>query len=315
MIDAMIVCGDGRAQVGRTGAGGSQLDEDRAVEAVRTYPPFPLHAVLAGKSGRAVSVCIPAHNEASTIARVIAAVLPSHVGTAGGSGLVDEVLVVDDGSADGTADVASATGARVVRLPRRVGKGGAMRAALEAAAGEVLVFLDADVENATGAFVTSLLGPLFVGAGDPALVKGYYERPIGDSPTGGGRVTELVAKPLLEVLFPEHPELAEVRQPLAGETAAPRWVLEKVGFAPGYGVEMGLLLDVVTRFGSGAVAQVDLGSRVHRNRALDELRPQAAEVLRAALDRAPARDRASFDRAPARDRASSPGIAGPDPAR
>jgi glucosyl-3-phosphoglycerate synthase len=338
MIALMIARGGRRAQVERTGAGGSELDEDRGVDAVRTFPrdAFPLHAVLSGKADRAVSVCIPAHNEASTIARVITAVLPSHVATAGGSGLVDEVLVVDDGSTDGTADVASRAGARVVRLLRRVGKGGAMRAALEAAGGDFLVFLDADVENTTGAFVTSLLGPLFASAGepardgaggpagdgtgdpagvgagdpardparDPALVKGYYERPIGDSPTGGGRVTELVAKPLLEVLFPGHPELAEVRQPLAGETAAPRWVLEKVGFAPGYGVEMGLLLDVVSRFGAGAIAQVDLGSRVHRNRSLDELRPQAAEVLRAALDRAPPRGRAT-----------SPGIAGPKPAR
>jgi glucosyl-3-phosphoglycerate synthase len=167
-----------------------------------------------------------------------------------------------------------------------MGKGGAMRAALDAAAGEVLVFLDADVENTTGAFVTSLLGPLLVGHRDVALVKGYYERPIGDAPTGGGRVTELLAKPLLEVLFPEYPGLRDVLQPLAGETAAPRWVLEKVGLAPGYGVEIGLLLDVVTRFGAEAVAQVDLGSRTHRNRSLVELRPQAVEVLRAALGRA-----------------------------
>ena len=256
--------------------------------AVRTFAAdaFPLDAVLAAKGGRTVSVCIPAHNEAATVAHVLAAVRLPHVEAEGGSGLVDEVLVVDDGSTDGTAAAAAAAGARVVRLARRVGKGGAMRAALDAAAGDLLVFLDADVENTTGAFVTSLLGPLLSGAGDFALVKGLYERPIGDAPTGGGRVTELVARPLLEVLFPECPELAQVRQPLAGETAAPRWVLEKVGLAPGYGVEIALLVDVVARFGAGAVAQVDLGSRVHRNRSLEELRPQAAEVLRAALERA-----------------------------
>lgn len=276
------------------------MDDDRGVdgpdevgadlEGPRTFGrrAFRLDAVVAGKAGRSVSVCIPAHNEAATVARVLAAVVSPHVEAAGGSGLVDEVLVVDDGSTDRTAETASAAGARVVRLPRRAGKGGAMRAGLDAAMGDVLVFLDADVENTTGEFVTSLLGPLLAGTGEFALVKGYYERPIGDSPTGGGRVTELVARPLLEIAFPELPGLRQVRQPLAGETAAPRWVLEKVGFAPGYGVEIGLLLDVVTRFGTGAVAQVDLGTRVHRNRSLDELRPQAAEVLRAALERASA---------------------------
>jgi glucosyl-3-phosphoglycerate synthase len=95
-----------------------------------------------------------------------------------------------------------------------------------------------------------------------------------------------MARPLIEVLFGE---LAGVRQPLAGETAAPRWVFEKVGFADGYGVELGLLVDVARRFGVGSVAQVDLGRRVHRNRPLEELRPQATDVLRAALARAPGR--------------------------
>ena len=252
-----------------------------------TFPmdAFPLDLVVAHKRGRTVSVCIPAHNEVATVARVLAAVRTSHLRELDGSGLVDEVLVVDDGSGDRTAEAAAAAGARVVRLSERVGKGGAMQAGLDAAAGDVLVFLDADVENTTGAFVTSLLGPLLTEPGEFSLVKGYYERPIGDSPTGGGRVTELVARPALEVLFPELPDLSGVHQPLAGETAAPRWVLEKLGFAPGYGVEIGLLVDVMTRFGAGAVAQVDLGTRVHRNRALSELRPQAVEVLRAALER------------------------------
>ena len=284
-----------------TGAGGPAMDDDRGVDGVdgvdgvRTFPrdAFPLDVVVAAKGGRTVSVCIPAHNEGLTVAQVVDAVRTPHLEELGGSGLVDEVIVVDDGSTDGTAAAAAGAGGRVVRLSRRLGKGGAMRAALDAAAGEVLVFLDADVENTTAAFVTRLLGPILVGQGDVALVKGYYERPIGGFPTGGGRVTELLAKPLLEVLFPEHPGLRSVLQPLAGETAAPRWVLEKVGLAPGYGVEIGLLVDVVMRFGAGAVAQVDLGSRTHRNRSLVELRPQAVEVLRAALDRA-ALDRATL---------------------
>jgi glucosyl-3-phosphoglycerate synthase len=250
---------------------------------VRTYAlgAFPVARVLAAKAERAVTVCIPAHTEASTVGGVVRAVAGAHLPAEGGSGLVDEVVVVDDGSSDDTAGAAGSAGARVVRLPARQGKGGAMQAGLEVSAGDVLVFLDADVENTTGEFVTALLGPVLTA--DAALVKGYYERPLAGATTGGGRVNELMARPLLEVLFPE---LAGVRQPLAGETAAPRWVLEKVGFASGYGVEIGLLIDVAVRLGVSAVAQVDLGTRVHRNRSLDELRPQAAEVLRAALARA-----------------------------
>jgi glucosyl-3-phosphoglycerate synthase len=157
-----------------------------------------------------------------------------------------------------------------------------MAAGLEATNGDLVCYLDADVENTTGSFVTGLVGPLLMHE-DITLVKGFYERPLNGAPTGGGRVTELVARPLIEVLFPE---LVEIRQPLAGETGAHRWVLEKVEFAPGYGVELALLVDVARKCGAGTLAQVDLGSRVHRNRPLEELRPQAVEILRAALERA-----------------------------
>ena len=133
-----------------------------------------------------------------------------------------------------------------------------MAAALAASSGDVVVFLDADVANTTPAFVTGMLGPLLF-FDDIALVKGFYTRPLHGDPTGGGRVTELVARPVLELLFPE---LSEVRQPLAGETAAHRWVFEKVGFADGYGVELGLLIEWPTLMGAGALAQVDLG-RAH----------------------------------------------------
>ena len=159
-----------------------------------------------------------------------------------------------------------------------------MAAALGASSGEVVAFLDADVANTTPAFVSGLLGPLLT-TDDVALVKGFYTRPLHDDPTGGGRVTELVARPVLELLFPS---LSDVRQPLAGETAAHRWVFEKVGFADGYGVELGLLIDVAQAMGADRLAQVDLGERIHRNRPLHELRPQAVDVMRAALARAPA---------------------------
>ena len=244
---------------------------------------FALARVLEAKGERTVSVCIPARDEGSTVGSVVRAVVQPFLDRAGGNGLVDEVIVLDDGSTDDTAEQAGDAGARVVRGPHGPGgKGQAMAAALDAAVGEVIVFLDADVANTTPAFVTGMLGPLLL-FDHIALVKGVYTRPLHGEPTGGGRVTELVARPVLELLFPE---LSEVRQPLAGETAAHRWVFEKVGFADGYGVELGLLIDVAAHFGPDSLAQVDLGERIHRNRPLEELRPQAVDVLRAALERA-----------------------------
>ncbi len=249
----------------------------------RTYHhgDFPVESVLSAKGKQRVSVCIPARDEGSTVGSVVRAVVQPFMASAGGNGLVDELLVLDDGSSDDTAEQARAAGARVVPRPGSGGKGQAMAAALEAADGDVIVFLDADVANTTPAFVTGMLGPLLCHDG-VALVKGVYTRPLHGDPTGGGRVTELVARPVLELLFPQ---LSEIRQPLAGETSAPRWVFEKVGFADGYGVELGLLIDVALHLGAGVLAQVDLGERIHRNRPLHELRPQAVDVLRAALER------------------------------
>jgi glucosyl-3-phosphoglycerate synthase len=200
--------------------------------------------------------------------------------TAGPEPLVDEVVVVDDGSLDATGGVAQALGARVVRRDGRPGKGAAMAAALRAATGDIVVFLDADVRNFGLHFVTGLVEPLLA---DPALVlvKGTYHRP-GNGGAGGGRVTELLARPLLRRFFPE---LDFVRQPLAGEVAVRRQALARLVLEPGYGVEIGMLLDVARRFGPAAVAQVDLGERVHRNRPLDELAGQADEVLAAVLAR------------------------------
>ena len=247
---------------------------------------FPSGPVLEAKArtGRTVSVCIPARDEGSTVGSVVRAVVQPFLAGHGGNGLVDEVIVVDDGSVDDTAEQACDAGALVVAGPGGPGgKGQAMAAALAASSGDVVAFLDADVANTMPAFVTGLLGPL-LSTEDVALVKGFYKRPLHGDPTGGGRVTELVARPVLELLFPE---LSWVRQPLAGETAAYRWVFEKFGFADGYGVELGLLIDVAQHLGPDRLAQVDLGERIHRNRPLHELRPQAVDVLRAALERAP----------------------------
>ncbi len=236
------------------------------------------------RRGRRISVCIPARDESATVGTVVDSIVRELTAEGGGVPLVDEVVVADDGSTDGTGQLARSAGARVVtRQSSAGGKGQAMRSALESASGDLIVFLDADVTNFGPHFVTGLLGPLL--ADDSlALVKGYYERPLHGAPGGGGRVTELVARPLIDLLFPH---LATVRQPLAGETAAPRSVLEKCGLADGYAVELALLIDVAARFGTEAIAQVDLGVREHRNRPLVELRPQATDVLRAALARAP----------------------------
>ncbi len=266
--------GDAAPGPGRAAAQGpAPAEEDRAL--------------VEHKGARRVSVCIPARNEAATIGPIVASTVRSLTAATGGQPLVDEVMVVDDGSDDRTGELALAAGARVVATGRepgeRGGKGQAMRAALKAAEGDVIVFVDADVTNFGPHFVTRLLGPVLSDE-SVTLVKGYYQRPLHGAPAGGGRVTELVAKPVIDLFFPH---LAAIEQPLAGETAAHRWVLEKCGLADGYAVELALLIDVAARFGVGTIAQVDLGIRVHRNRPLAELRPQATDILRASLARAP----------------------------
>jgi len=233
--------------------------------------------VLDAKGSASCAVIIPARDEESTIGGVLEAVLPHQR-----SGLLDELIVVDDGSSDATAEVAAREGVTVLRRHGGGGKGAAMAAGVEASSSELLLFLDGDVENTTEHFVPRMLGPLLL---DPELmlVKAFYERPFGDEPTGGGRVTELTARPALAVLYPE---LAQLRQPLAGETATRRLVVEKVGLEPGYRVEMGLLIDVALQWGAASIAEVDLGVRIHRNRPLVDLAPMAREILAVALERA-----------------------------
>jgi len=247
---------------------------------------FVPEALLEAKRGRAVSLCLPARDEAATIGTIVDRVRRELVEQVP---LVDEVLVVDDGSVDATARVAADAGARVVAASGVLsgcgpgqGKGEALWKALGAAQGDLLAFCDADLRDFDPSFVTGLLGPLLV---DPTIgfVKGFYDRPLEGVSGTGGRVTELVARPTLALLFPH---LAGIVQPLAGEFAARREVLEQVPFIQGYGVDLGLLIDVCARFGAESLGQVDLGSRTHRNRPLDQLAPQALAVLWAALDRA-----------------------------
>lgn len=261
----------------------------------RTWQPAPWTeaGLAAAKAGRTVSVVLPALDEEKTVGHVVAALQPLTEVRAGQRvPLVDEILVLDGGSTDETAERAAAAGARVVdretALPGvevRPGKGEVLWRSLAVARGDLVVFADADLVDVDPGLVVGLLGPLLTVEG-VHLVKGFYRRPLrletAELGTGGGRVTELVARPLLARFAPE---LSGVVQPLGGEYAGTRELLTALPFAGGYGVEIGLLLDTVHRHGLDAVAQVDLGVRKHRNRNLLDLGVMSQQVLATVLAR------------------------------
>jgi glucosyl-3-phosphoglycerate synthase len=241
------------------------------------YPPER----IAAEREQTVTVCLPAKECAGTIGAIVGELCALQR-----LGAIDEVLVIDAASADGTAAIAAEAGARVLQeadmLPALgpvLGKGDAMWRALGAVRGELVCFLDADVERFPGHYAGGLLGPLVCERGI-SFVKAFYERPLVhqevEVPGGGGRVNHLMARPALSLFYPE---LAAVRQPLAGEVAARRELLEQIPFTTGYGVEVGMLIDVWRLLGLDGIAQVDLG--VHRNRSqpLAALAPMAAAVL------------------------------------
>lgn len=234
------------------------------------------------KGGRSVSVVVPARNEETTIAGVVGPLVERLVP----AGLVDEVLVVDGHSHDATAERAAAAGAQVLALPpdpALSGKGGALWWAQQQAAGDLLVFLDSDVAPSRADTAVALLTPLLVA---PAVqfVKAAFDRPLtvdGVLHQGsGGRVTELLARPLLNAWWPQ---LAGFVQPLAGELAATRSLLARLPFATGYGLEIGMLIDVLDKVGLDAMAQADIGERRHRHHSDAALGRMSAEVLAAAL--------------------------------
>ncbi|SDJ31641.1 glucosyl-3-phosphoglycerate synthase [Frankineae bacterium MT45] len=249
-------------------------------------PRWSVTQLVAAKRGRTISVVLPALNEEETVANVVASVRPL-LGS-----LVDELIVLDSGSTDNTRRVAAAAGAQVWTreevlpdLPVRPGKGEVLWRSLAVAEGDIVVFVDSDLLDPSPRFVPALVGPLLLQP-DVQLVKGFYRRPLTiDGRTdahGGGRVTQLLARPLLTGLVPE---LGDILQPLGGEYAASRQLLRAIPFAPGYGVEIGILIDAYRRYGMEAIAQVNLGVRTHRNRPLNELAVMSRQILASALAR------------------------------
>jgi glucosyl-3-phosphoglycerate synthase len=241
-------------------------------------------AVADRKDGRTVAVCLPARDEEATVGTIVSTIRRA---LQEGVSLIDELVVVDDHSEDATAVVAVEAGAVVVdartTLPQvtGAGKGAALWKSLHETSSDLVVWVDADITGFSSHFVTALVGTLLAHP-EVSFVKGAYDRPLVEG-EGGGRVTELVARPTLAMLFPE---LAAVEQPLAGEYGGRRELLEALPFVQGYGVDIALLIDAHRTVGATGIAEVDLGVRRHRNRTIGQLGPQAAEVLRAALVRA-----------------------------
>ena len=246
-------------------------------------------------TGTTVSLVLPARNEASTITGVVAS------GMALLGHLVDEIVVLDGASTDGTAELAATAGATVHQdadiVPEvgpTLGKGDALWRSLRVTSGDVVAFVDTDIRNPDPRFVWGIVAPLLSDAGID-FVKAFYDRPIEAGgalqASGGGRVTELMARPLLNLFWPA---LAGLVQPLSGEYAGRRAVLEQVPFFTGYGVEIGLLIDVLALRGPEAIAQVDVGRRVHRNQQLHDLSRMAYAIATVALGRLATQQRATF---------------------
>jgi glucosyl-3-phosphoglycerate synthase len=243
---------------------------------------WPVRDLAAAKGDTTVSVVLPARDERETIGEIVRVIRREL------DGLVDEIVVIDSRSCDDTARVATRAGARVhaqdeilPELEPLDGKGEALWKSLAVTGGDVVVFADADIRGFRSSLICGVLGPLLA---DPTVgyVKGCYDRPLHGTPNGGGRVTELVARPLINLHWPL---LAGFVQPLAGEYAGRRSALERVPFLTGYGVELGLLIDLLDLAGLDAFAQVDLGSREHAPQSTEALGGMASQIMLAAWSR------------------------------
>ena len=255
---------------------------------VRTFDIEGIDAatVVEAKAGRTVSLCIPCRDEAATIGPLVSLIRSELISK---TAVIDELIVLDDRSTDDTARVAAHSGARVVSIedvhaehgPGH-GKGNALWATMLVSHGDFIIWCDGDVTSFEPDWALKLLLPLLT---DPTLglVKALYHRPTTYG--GGGRTTELVARPLLSRYFPQ---LTGLAQPLSGEYAGRRSTLESIPFMQGWGVEIAMLIDLARQAGAESIGQVDLGKRLHRHRELQSLSVQAAEVMATMLDRAAA---------------------------
>ncbi len=243
---------------------------------------------LKEEGGHVVSLCLPSLNESGTIGNIIKVLKKKLMDD---QPLVDEFIVVDGGSTDGTLEIAEASGIKtysqekILRGSKKAqGKGDALWKSLYVTRGDIVVWLDSDIRNINPRFVYGLVGPLLTYP-QIQLVKGFYQRPLQSGvkrrqKTGGGRVTELVARPLLSLFYPE---LSALIQPLSGEYAGRRAMLESIPFFTGYGVEIGMIIDVMNRGGMDALAQTDLVERVHYNQTISALGRMSFGVMQAVL--------------------------------
>jgi glucosyl-3-phosphoglycerate synthase len=245
---------------------------------------------LKEQKGLRISLCLPTLNEEKTIAKEIV-IFKSELMSR--FPLLDEIVVIDSGSKDKTRDIARDFGADVYRaadiLPQLtpyLGKGENLWKALFITQGDIIVYLDADIKNIHHRFAYGLIGPLLV---DERLkfTKAFYDRPLAITedklrPTGGGRVTELVIRPLFSLFFPE---LTQILQPLSGEYAGYREIFEQIPFPIGYGVETSMILDIYHRWGLEVMAQVDLERRIHRNQDTKALGKMAFAIIKTFINR------------------------------
>lgn len=235
--------------------------------------------------GLTISLCLPTLNEEKTIGKEILIMRSELMQRAP---LIDEIVVVDSGSSDRTLEIAHSYGAETHEasdifpdLDSYMGKGENLWKALYITQGDIIVYLDADIKNIHHRFAYGLIGPLLMDR-QIKFTKAFYDRPIrsGDTkmrPTGGGRVTELVIRPLFSLFFPE---LTQIIQPLSGEYAGFRDLFQQISFPIGYGVETSMILDIYNKWGLDVMAQVDLKKRIHRNQSTRALGRMAFVILK-----------------------------------
>jgi len=251
------------------------------------WKDFDISNLIARKGKQKISVVIPTKNEADTIGAIVSRIRKTLMR---GECLVDELVVLDGGSSDGTRKIACCAGAEVFEdskiLPQfgnYGGKGNALYKSAFVTSGDIIAFIDGDIKNFSERFVVGITAPLILNK-KLSFVKAFYDRPLvvsGKIRKGeGGRVTEILARPFINTFYPE---LSEIRQPLSGEYAIRRGLLRKISIPSGYGVEVALLLETARLAGVGSIAQVDLGERIHRNQNLPALGKMGFEVLQSFL--------------------------------